>query len=135
MITLDKAKQALEASEKKAKELGIAVTTVIVDEHGSIVAVSRMDGAIPISPRFAYSKAFTSANLGMPTDAMEQYAAENKPYFGVNTLFGGELTTIAGGLPVKIDKKLAGGVGVGGSANTQEDLQCAKQAVAVLEEA
>lgn len=132
MITLEQAKKALETSEKKAKELGIAVTTAIVDEHGSIVAVSRMDGAIPISPRFAYSKAFTSANLGMPTDAMEQYAAENKPYFGVNTLFGGELTTIAGGLPVKIGDKIVGGVGVGGSADTKKDLDCAKVAVKVL---
>lgn len=132
MITLEKAKKALEASEKKAKQLGIAVTTVIVDEHGSIVAVSRMDNAIPISPRFAYSKAFTSANLGMPTGAMEQYAAENKPYFGVNTLFGGELTTIAGGLPVKIGDKIVGGVGVGGSADTKQDLECAKEAVNAL---
>src|SRR5260370_41795658 len=98
MITLDKAKKALEASEKKAAQLGTAVTTVIVDEHGSIIAVSRMDGAIPISPRFAYSKAFSSANLGLATEAMAQYATEEKPYFGLNTLFGGERTTMAVGI-------------------------------------
>jgi uncharacterized protein GlcG (DUF336 family) len=134
MITLDKAKKALEASEKKAEELGIAVTTVVVDEHGSIISVSRMDKAINISPRFAYSKAFTSSNLGLPSEGLEPYAAEGKPYFGINTLFGGELTTIAGGLPVKIGNKLVGGVGVGGSTDTAQDSQCAQEAVKVLAE-
>ncbi len=133
MITLEKAKKALEASEKKAAELGIAVTTVIVDEHGSIIAVSRMDGAIPISPRFAFSKAFTSANIGLPSGDMEPYASPEKPYYGINMLFGGELTVMAGGLPVKHTNKLTGGVGVGGSTDTQQDTACAKEAVKILE--
>lgn len=132
MITLEKAKKALEASEKKARELGIAVTTVIVDEHGSTIAVSRMDGAISISPKFAYSKAFTSANLGMPSEGIGPYAGEGKPYFGINTLFGGELTPMTGGLPVKMGSKLVGGVGVGGSTDTAQDSQCAQEAVKAL---
>lgn len=132
MITLTKAKKALEASEKKAQELSIAVSTVIVDGHGSIIAVSRMDGAIPISPKFAYTKAYTSASLGLPSEDLGAGAKEGKPYFGINTLFGGELTPMAGGIPVMIDKKLAGGVGVGGSYNTQEDAECAKAAAKEL---
>jgi uncharacterized protein GlcG (DUF336 family) len=134
LITLDKAKKALEASEKKAKELGTIVTTVIVDEHGSIIAVSRMDGAIPISPRFAYCKAFSSAAFGMPTEGIGAYATEGKPYFGINTIFGGEITPIAGGIPVKIGNKLVGGVGVGGSMDVSQDSQCAQEAAKILAE-
>ncbi len=133
MITLDKAKKALEASEKKAVQIGTAVTTVIVDEHGSIIAASRMDGAIPISPRFALNKAFTSANLGMPTEAIAEYATEGKPYYGLNTLFGGKLTTMAGGAPIFKDKKIVGGVGVGGSQDVSQDAQCAQEAKKILE--
>lgn len=132
MITLDKAKKAIEASEAKAKELGTFVTTVIVDEHGSLIAASRMDGAIPISPRFAYSKAFTSANLGMPSEGIASYAVEGKPYFGINSILGGELTSIAGGIPIKEENKIVGAVGVGGSADTNQDSQCAQEAAKTL---
>ena len=134
MITLLKAKKALEASEKQAQELGIAVTTVVVDNQGSVIATSRMDNAIPISPKFALSKAFTSANLGFATEDMAKYASEGKPYFGLNTLFGGEFDLLAGGVPIKKDGKIIGGVGVGGSQDTSQDALCAKAAAVVLEE-
>lgn len=81
---------------------------------------------------FAYCKAFTSANLGMPSEGLGPYAGEGKPYFGVNTLFAGELTPMAGGLPVKMGGKLVGGVGVGGSTDTKQDVLCAEEAVKVL---
>lgn len=133
MITLEKAKKALEASEGKAKELGIAVSTVIVDDHGSIIAVSKMDVAITISPKFAVSKAYTAANLGFATGDLSKYASEGKPYFGVNTLFGGELDLLAGGIPIKMNGKVVGGVGVGGSPDTEQDVICAKAAIGSFE--
>lgn len=129
MLKLSKAQKALELAEAKAKELDIKVTTVVVDEHGVVVALSRMDGAFYISPKFATMKAYTSAMLGLPSGDIAQYAAEGKPYFGINAAFSHELITLAGGLPIKDGEKVIGGVGVGGSLDVNDDVKVAEEAL------
>lgn len=121
-----KAKNAVDAALKKASDLGISVSVGVVDQYGDLVAFGRMKGAIKISPKFAIAKAYTSGTLGMATEDIGKYSGEGKPYYGVESLFGGELTTIAGGLPIMDQDKLAGGIGVGGSQDVNQDVECAK---------
>jgi len=133
MIRLNRAVEAMKAAEDKAKELGITISIAVVDDYGVLLAFSRMDGALHVSPRFSQAKARTSAALGLPTSDVAHYAGEDKPYYGVNMAFGGEFMVIAGGLPIKEGEKVAGAVGVGGSLDVNQDVECAKAAVAVLQ--
>ena len=132
MISLSKAKTAIENAEAKAKELGVNVSITIVDTSGTLIASNRMDGAIAISPEFSYIKAFTSASLGIPSVGLSDYAQPGKPYYGVNTVMNGKLTPIAGVQPVMMGGKLVGGVGVGGSMDVSQDDACAQAAAATF---
>src|SRR3989344_6052445 len=132
MISLDLAKKAVDAAMAKAQETGIAVSVAVVDEHGTLVCLSRMDGALPVSVKFATVKAATAGMLGMQTAQIAQFAVPGKPFNGLDSLLGGELTTIAGGVPVMLEGKLAGGIGVGGSADLGQDVSCAEAAVKAI---
>lgn len=132
MITLNKAQKAIDAALAKAHELGLSVSIVVVDDHGTTVAMARMDGSYTVSPKFALEKAYTSGTLRMPTSGMAPFATEGKPYYGVMDMAGGVFTTIAGGLPIMEGDKCVGGIGVGGSADTKQDEECAKAGLAVL---
>ena len=70
--------------------------------------------------------------MGFSSGEIAKFAVEGKPYFGVESLAGGQITTLAGGLPVKENKKVIGGVGVGDSYDTSQDEVCAQEAVKVL---
>lgn len=121
----------IESSEAKAKSLNLAVSTIVVDEHGVIISMSRMDGALYISPKIAYAKAYTAALLKVPTDGLANYVGEGKPYQDVTSLFSGELTCIAGGIPVLENGIVVGAVGVGGSMDVSQDAQCAQVATTI----
>lgn len=132
LLTLEKALTAISAAEKKAKELEIAVTIVVVDSSGTVVATHRMDGAFSVSPKFATAKALTSGTLGLPTVEIAKYAQPGQPYYGVSSLDGGVFTTVAGGQPIKEGEKLIGGIGVGGSYDVSQDDQCAAAGAAAV---
>ncbi len=128
----EKAQKAVEKAMEKAKELGADVSVAVVDEYGVLVAFGRMKKAIKISPKFAITKAYSSGTVGLGTADMAAYAGEGKPYFGLTDLFGGEITTIAGGLPIMEGQKLIGGIGVGGSHDVSQDLEIAKTALEIF---
>lgn len=129
MLTLELAQRMVNRTLEKARELNIAVSVAVVDTHGTLMALARMDGALTISPKFATTKAFTAATLKMPTEGIAPYSESGKPYAGLHAIFGGELTTIAGGLPITIDGHVVGAIGVGGSADVSQDALCASFAL------
>lgn len=129
MIKLAQAQELVTKVIRKATELQQNVSVAVVDEHGDLLYMAKMDGALVISPQFAQAKARTSALLGLPTSQISTFAQPGKPYFGITDAFGGELMTIAGGVPITEGGAVIGGIGVGGSYDVTVDEQIAQSAL------
>lgn len=132
MLDLEKISQAVKEAENMASEMGIAISTAVVDEHGDLLFFRRMPGALVVSPKFAMAKAYTAAVFKMPNHGMADFVAEGKPYYGLSSL-DAKFTTIAGGLPIMIDGEFVGAVGIGGSPDPNQDEKLAERVTAILQ--
>ena len=123
-MTLAKAERLIEGGIEKARELGIAVSVVVVDEYGHLVAMRRMDGCRTASWEVARAKALTAANFHRPSEDLRQSA-----FFSSGPVIAGKLiATLPGGYPVREDGAVIGGVAAGGGSGEQ-DAECSQAAL------
>ena len=118
-ITAEQADRVLKASILKARELGIAVCIAILDSGGHLKAFHRMDRAWLGVIDVAIKKAKTSALFEMETQTLDNYSKAGADAHGIE-LSNGNLITFAGGIPLKIDGQIIGGIGVSGGQVTQD---------------
>lgn len=118
-ITTDQAKKAIAAALAEAQKTPYLYAFAIVDPSGSLVYFEKMDGAIYAATEIAVRKARTAAIFKRPTKAFFDQMESGHPY--VATL-SPELTASIGGLPLVVDGKVIGGIGVSGSPTGPTDL-------------
>ena len=125
-LTHEGALKMLRAAMAKAQEMKQPQCISITDDGGHLLAFVRMDGARILSTDSSLKKAMTAASLRNPTGNVNP-ANEVKLAFAT----GGKLTNLKGGLPIVIDGKVIGAIGVG-SGTGEQDLEVAKAAIAAL---
>ncbi|MGO0059912.1 GlcG/HbpS family heme-binding protein [Brevibacillus fluminis] len=117
------AKQLIAAAGEKAKELQIAVNIAVADDGGNLIGFLRMDNAPLLSIEIAQNKAYTAAAFGFPTH--EWYPMiEKHPALKVGIVHTPRLVVFGGGYPIFSEGKLAGGIGVSGGSEEQDQLCC-----------
>jgi uncharacterized protein GlcG (DUF336 family) len=100
-----------------------------VDEGGLLVALSRMDGAIPLSPQIAEAKAVGAAMLHRDGASMAELAKERPGFFSVaDRLVRVPIVPGLGSMLIKRDGKVLGAVGVSG-ARSEQDSECAEAGI------
>src|SRR6185436_18010822 len=109
-ITLEAAKKMAAAGEVEARKNGWNVAIAIVDAGGGLILFQKLDDTQPGSIAVSQGKARTAALFKRPTKAMEDAIAAGKQAF----LAIDGVVPIQGGLPVVVDDKVIGAVGVSG---------------------
>jgi uncharacterized protein GlcG (DUF336 family) len=125
MMNLEMANNLLQTGIKKSKEMGKLCSIAIVDDHGWLIALHRMDGAPIPTAEIARDKAWTAAIFRIPSAEVSQFGDPNVSGYGFNVQNWNErLTTIPGGMPILNEGRLIGAIGVCGGTPKEDVVIC-----------
>ena len=122
-ITLDQAKRAMAAAELEAAKNSWQVAITILDSGGNMIMFHRIDNAQLSASTVSEGKARTALEFKRPSKALDDAIAAGGA--GMRLLALKNITPIEGGLPVVVDGKIIGAIGVSGALSSQ-DAQVAK---------
>ena len=117
-ISLEQAKKVIAAAEAEAQKNSWPVAITVVDSGGFLVAMHRLDNTQLGSIAVAEDKARTSVLFRRPSKAFED--AVGGGGIGLRTLGLRGATPYEGGVPIFVDGKLIGAVGVSGVTPPQD---------------
>ena len=122
-MTLKHATDCIERGLAKAQALGFRVGIAVVDEAGHLVACHRMDGALWVTPEIARAKANAAAGFQATTLDLEERFNKGRQLFAGNVAALGDYDFVfgRGGIPIVIDGRVSGAVGVSGAVPADND--------------
>ncbi len=128
-ISLDAAKKvaALAAAEARKNHWHMAIA--VVDPAGTLIYYEKMDDTQNASAKVAIDKARSAALYKRPTKAFQDALAAGGVNLRILNLDGA--IAVDGGVPLMIEGKLVGAIGVSGDLS-EHDAQCATAAAAGL---
>ncbi|HUZ31633.1 MAG TPA: heme-binding protein [Xanthobacteraceae bacterium] len=122
-ITLDDAKRAMAAAELDAAKNSWQVAITILDSGGNLVMFHKFDNTQLQSIAASQGKARTALFFKRPSKALDDAIAAGGA--GMRLLAVKDITPLEGGLPIMVDGKIVGAIGVSGALSSQ-DVQVAK---------
>ena len=128
-ITLAQAKKVAEAALAPARANGWTVVIAIADPGGHLVYLEKLDQTQVGSVLIAEEKARSAAIFKRPTKLFQERLARGGDGLLVLKLAG--VIPVEGGVPLVVDGKLVGALGVSGGSSA-EDEACAVAGAAAL---
>lgn len=115
-ISLEQAGAIVDRAIAAAEARGFRMAVAVVEPNGELVAFVRMDDTQYGSIRVAQRKAWTSARYRQSTAVMEERVLAGRTV----TLANDDSLPIAGGVPIVVDGRIIGAIGVSGASSAQD---------------
>lgn len=130
-LGLEDAQRAIATVLSAAAAEGHPIAVAVVDDQGRLIGFARMDGTPLRAQRYARRKAYTAAVLGRDTLVLRDLLRKRER--GLADYGDRRLTTLPGGLVVKLGEQVVGGIGVSGpSAGRPLDEHLARLGLAAM---
>ena len=134
-ISADAALEALHAALKQCRADGQKVSVTVVDAAGRVKASLRDDGAAPHTAEHSMRKAYTALSYKTPSAEYGKRAREAKGV-AIGPQLLPNITTAAGGVPIRVNDVVVGAIGVSGTPSSagggEHDAKCAAAGVAKI---
>ncbi|GAL35947.1 hypothetical protein JCM19240_4882 [Vibrio maritimus] len=118
-MTLNHAQQILNFILAHAKENNLDLAAAVTDSHGDLIAFFKMDNCSLQSGVLAPNKAYTAARERQPSGNLGKWAQETGKDMGYWT--DAKFTGLGGGVPIDINGKVIGAVGVSGMSEAEDE--------------
>ena len=115
ILTRAEVRAIIEGAIAYAAELKLPMGVAVLDQSGDLIAAERSDGGTYRNIHFATGKAYASVIFGQTTEELGA-VQKTRPdrYFGILNMYPGKVYLVGGGVPLALDGKLVGAVGVAG---------------------
>ena len=122
-VPAEKAIQMVRTAHAEAAKQDTAVTAVVVDESGRLVALGRMDRARPVTVDIAMNKAYTAASFQQPTEELSGVAGQAW-FQSLVVSSNGRIMAGGGAIPIVEAGHVVGAIGVAGGTDEQDQRCC-----------
>jgi len=128
-LNLDGARKVIQAAFAEAKaNAAPGAVVAVVDQGGHLIALERMDGTFNAGAEIAIGKARTAVNFKKPTKFFEEIIRNGRtPMLALD-----DFTPLQGGVPIELNGRVVGGVGVSGAASASQDEEIAMAGSAAI---
>jgi len=118
-LTFETAHAIVADAIKTGADQGMALSVVVVDRGGRVVASGRADSCGYLNLDVAVRKAIAAANFGAPTLGVLEMVKGDQTLFA-SVIGDPALSILPGGMPIVADGQPVGAVGIAGAHYSQD---------------